>query len=265
MYRGFCITEETINDLTGSYFNANSIIRQKYDEALSDLDKKSTEITSTIAKILQGDASGIIDGDALQQACMPTAKSKYDVFVSHSHNNEKSAKDLAAYLKMRYGVRCFVDGFVWGSCDKDILRPIDNKWSRHDTKKNSYCYEKRNFSTSHVHAMLSIALLEMIDQCECCIFIKPEQEYSITGISDRTLSPWIYEEVSFFNKVAKHNPTRKTRIQESFSRGLKIRYKLDLSDISELKVQHFHKSFSDYFSDYPKAFQWLDYIYESVK
>ena len=268
MYRGFCITEETIKDLTCSYFNANGFIQKKYEEVLSDLDKKSTVITSTIAKILQGDALGIVDGDALQQACMPTSIGKYDVFVSHSHNSEKSAKDLAAYLKTKYGVRCFVDGFVWGSCDKDILRPIDNKWSRHDSRKDSYSYEKRNFSTSHVHAMLSMALLEMIDQCECCIFIKPKQEYNIEGINDMTLSPWIYEEISMFNKVAKQIPNRVTRIQESFSainRGLKVRYKLDLSNISELKKQHLQVSFPDDSLSYTKTFKWLDYIYENVK
>lgn len=269
MYRGFYITEETINDLILSYFNANSFGQNKYKEALSDLDNKSIAITSTIAKILQGDERGIIDGDALQQACMPTTLGKYDVFVSHSHNSEKAAKDLAAYLKMKYGVRCFVDGFVWGSSDKDILRPIDNKWSRHDSRKDSYSYEKRNFSTSHVHAMLSMALLEMIDQCECCIFIKPEHEYTIAGINDMTLSPWIYEEISMFNKVAKQRPNRVTRIQESFSainRGLKVSYKLDLSNVSELKIQHFQKSIvDDSLNSYTKAFKWLDYIYENVR
>ena len=66
MYRGFCITEETINDLMCSYFNTPGFIQKKYEEALSDLNIKSTKITSTIAKILQGDARGIIDGDALQ-------------------------------------------------------------------------------------------------------------------------------------------------------------------------------------------------------
>lgn len=268
MYRGFCITEKTINDLMCSYFITSGYIQKKYDEALSDLNKKSTEITSTIAKILQGDARGIIDGDALQQACMPTTIGKYDVFISHSHNSRKSAKDLAAFLKMRYGIRCFVDGFVWGSCNNDILRPIDKKWSRQDSRKDLYSYEKRNFSTSHVHAMLSMALLEMIDQCECCIFIKPEHEYNIAGISDSTLSPWIYEEITMFNKVAKQKPNRITRIQESFStinRGLKVRYKLDLSNISELKNQHLQVSFPDDSMSYTKAFKWLDYIYENVK
>jgi len=265
MYRGFCITEETINDLMCSYFNTPGFIQKKYEEALSDLNIKSTKITSTIAKILQGDARGIIDGDALQQACMPTTIGEYDVFISHSHNSKKSATDLAAFLKMKYGIRCFVDGFVWGSCDNDILRPIDKIWSRHDSRKDSYSYEKRNFSTSHVHAMLSMALLEMIDQCECCIFIKPELEYNIAGISDCTLSPWIYEEISFFNKVAKHKPIRLMRVQESFSRGLKVRYKLDLSDIAELKKQHFQKSIFDDSLSYTKAFKWLDYIYENVK
>lgn len=95
MYKGYCITEETINDVTLPYFYEIKTREQAYEDALAELDKKSNSITARIAKILQGDAQGIIDGDALQQACMPTT-SKYDVFISHSHCNDngESAKTL---------------------------------------------------------------------------------------------------------------------------------------------------------------------------
>ena len=273
MFRGFCITEDIINEVTFSYFYANDAREKAYEDALKELEGKSSDITSSIASIIQGDASGIINGDALQQACMPTASDKYDVFISHSHNSEDCAKDLAAYLKIKYGVRCFVDGFVWGSCDKDILRPIDKKWSKHDSGDGSYSYEKRNFSTSHVHAMLSMALLEMIDQCECCIFIKPEEMYSITGVSDMTLSPWIYEEITMFNKVEKQMPNRTMRRNESFSNvgpRLKIRYKLDLSNMPELKEAHLQAYINDdielrNMNNYTKAYRWLDYVYSCLK
>lgn len=272
MYKGYCITEETINDVTFPYFYANGTREQAYEDALAELDKRSNSITARIAKLLQGDAQGIIDGDALQQACMPTTSSKYDVFISHSHSddNGESAKDLAVYLHMKYGVRCFVDGFVWGSCDKDILRPIDKIWSTHDSKDGSYSYEKRNYSTSHVHAMLSMALLEMIDQCECCIFIKPKEGYNITGIQNMTLSPWIYEEIVMFNKIWKQKPNRTSRCTESFSEmkpPLRIRYKLDLSNMPELRKSHLQLYFSDEYmpTNYTPAYRWLDYLYDHLK
>lgn len=269
MYRGFCVAEDTINDLTLEYLLIDSNY-DKHDATLAELNKKSETITSNIAKIIQGDARGIIDGEALQQACMPTGADRYDVFISHSHISEVYAKDLAVYLFLKYGVKCFVDGFVWGSCDNDILRPIDRKWSKHDTKTGSYSYEKRNYSTSHVHAMLSMALLEMIDQCECCIFIKPETDYSILGIKNMTLSPWIYEEITMFNKVEKRKPNRITRCTESFStteQDLKIRYKLDLSNMPELRKSHFQTYICDEYDarNYTRAYKWLDNVYDKVK
>ena len=269
MYRGFCISTDTINDVIYDYLYDTSVY-DKYGAALKELDRKSSNITSNIAQVLKGDAQGIIDGEALLQACMPTNTDRYDVFISHSHLQEDLAKDLAAYLKLRYGVKCFVDGFVWGSCDSDILKPIDRIWSKHDTIEGSYSYEKRNYSTSHVHAMLSMALLEMIDQCECCIFIIPEDDYNITGISDCTLSPWIYEEITMFNKVEKHDPQRVRRCNESFSATgdkLSIRYRLDLSDMPEIKEAHLKKyiSMEDLTIKYTRAYRWLDILYESLK
>ncbi len=269
MYRGFCISADTVNDVVYDYLY-DTIMYDKYSIVLKELDKKSSNITANIAQILKGDARGIIDGEALLQACMPTDTEKYDVFISHSHLQEDLATDLAAYLKLKYGVKCFVDGFVWGSCDNDILKPIDRIWSKHDTIEGSYSYEKRNYSTSHVHAMLSMALLEMIDQCECCIFIIPEEDYSITGIRDCTLSPWIYEEITMFNKVEKRDPQRIRRCNESFSatdEKLSIRYKLDLSDMPEIKAPHLKKyiSMEDLSVEYTRAYGWLDILYESLK
>lgn len=100
MYRGFCVAEDTINYLALKYLLTDSIY-DKYDVALAELNKKSEAITSNIAKILQGDTRGIIDGEALLQACMPTNADKYDVFISHSHNSENFAKDLAVYLYLK--------------------------------------------------------------------------------------------------------------------------------------------------------------------
>lgn len=268
MYRGFCVSEETIVGLTEDYLFDDGVYG-KYNEVLEELDKKSNVINSRIAKILKGDANGIIDGDALQQACMPTKTDKYDVFISHSHLSEDIAKDLAAYLYLKYGVKCFVDGFVWGSCDENILKPIDIRWSKHDTKPGSYSYQKRNYSTSHVHAMLSMALLEMIDQCECCIFIKPEEVYNISNIEKCTLSPWIYEEITMFNLVRKRDLSRPKRCMESYSTTddkLSIRYKLDLSNMPELTKSHLTMPIhlESIGSDYTKAYRWLDNIYDSV-
>ena len=268
MYRGFHITKETILEIY-HYLKADDVC-EVYQKELAKLDKKSGSITAQIAAIIKGDANGIIDGESLLQACMPTNTGQYDIFISHSHLDEDLAKDLAVYLWMKYGVKCFVDGFVWGSCDKDILRPIDRKYSRHDTEPHSFSYEKRNYSTSHVHAMLSMALLEMMDQCECCLFIKPNKDYDIADIENFTLSPWIYEEITMFNKILKRKPSRMIRCTESFSvtrPRLSIRYKLDLSNMPELKAFHLSKciTLGSQVREYTQAYGWLDYLYDNLK
>ena len=82
---------------------------------------------------------------------------------------------------------------------------------------NLYDYEKRNSSTAHVHAMLSIALMEMIEQCECCIFIQSENStipsLKLKSISneDKTFSPWIYEEINYMNMLQPHKSQRLLR------------------------------------------------------
>lgn len=269
MYKGFCINKSSISVALTNYL-VNDARKLEFRKVRSGLDTKQDDVASRIAKILKGDAKGIIDGEALQNACMPTTNDQYDIFISHSHTEENAAKDLAAYLKMRYGLRCFVDGFVWGSCDKNILRPIDEIWSWQTPKKESFSYEKRNYSTSLVHAMLSMALLEMIDKCECCIFIKPTSDLIVSGIEDCTTSPWIYEEIMMFNKVWKRKPDRITRCTESFSASASkpvVRYKLDLSNMPMLKATHLQKIIGtdEYSVKYSKAYRWLDDMYDNVK
>ena len=51
----------------------------------------------------------------------------YDIFISHSHNNQKEAEILSAWLTKYKGFTCFVDSFIWGSAD-ELLKEIDNKY-----------------------------------------------------------------------------------------------------------------------------------------
>ena len=265
MYKGFCIDKDTIHLVVNPYKTSVSHT-QRFKDVLVRLNAKESNIAPRIATLLKGDAKGVIDGEALQNACMPT-NSNYDIFISHSHTEEKEAKDLAAYLADSYGLKCFVDSFVWGSCDNEILRPLDDIWSTHETKKGSYSYEKRNYSTSLVHAMLSMALLEMIDKCECCFFIKPTSDLIVSSIGDCIASPWIYEEITIFNKIQKRIPFGKKRRCTESDALPRVRYKLDLSDMPLLNAVHLQKNISmdDGITDYTKANRWLDDLYDNVK
>ena len=67
----------------------------------------------------------------------------------------------------------------------------------------SFDYDKRNYSTSHVHMMLSIALSRMIDKCESVFFLNSENSISIAEeiSKERTASPWIYNELSLADMI----------------------------------------------------------------
>ena len=97
---------------------------------------------------------------------------------------------------------------------EDLLSAIDNKYCLSDDAQH-FDYFKRNLSTSHVHAMLSIALLEMISQCECCIFVQSDNSVipslPLSGIkgNDKTFSPWIYEEINYMNQLQPYLPKQR--------------------------------------------------------
>lgn len=163
--------------------------------------------------------SGIIRGNTLKDSYFPSTLLNginYDVFISHSHNNEPEAHMLATWLEKSKGLTCFVDSFAWGSADQ-LLKEIDDKYcvKQRNRSGNSYYYHKRNFTTSHVHAILSMALLDTIIHSRYCIFIDSSESVHLTGrLKKETLSPWLYEEIKFMQLL---QPRREIGM---FSEGL---------------------------------------------
>lgn len=111
--------------------------------------------------------NGHIDGTAVKETQFSIAKA--DVFISHSHKNIEKVKAFTGWLKEKFGLIAFIDSCVWGYCD-DLLKLIDDRFCKHQDGK-TYDYKLRNYTTSHVHTMLSAALLGMIDRTECLIFL----------------------------------------------------------------------------------------------
>lgn len=66
---------------------------------------------------------GIIDGTKLQENWFPT-KQKFDVFLSHSHNDEKLAICLAGFLKEKLDLDTFIDSCLW-RYSNDLLKELD--------------------------------------------------------------------------------------------------------------------------------------------
>lgn len=182
------------------------------------------------------DLNGKIDGSSLESSWFPQIKA--DVFLSHSHKDEAIAKGLAGWLHLNFGLNVFIDSSIWGY-SLDLQRKIDDVYCR-NTTNTAYDYDKRNYSTSHVHMMLSIALTKMIDKAECVIFLNTPNSISSTDvITNRTHSPWLYHEIAMTSFVRKKHPSdfREGLIKKGMfneQRQLAIEYKVDLSHLELL-------------------------------
>ena len=122
--------------------------------------------------------NGHIDGTAMKSNWFQIEN--VDIFISHSHQDITKVKAFAGWLYDEFKLTAFIDSCVWGYCD-DLLKQIDNEYCKKEDGK-TYDYELRNYTTSHVHMMLSTALMEMIDNTECIMFYNTPS--SVTLVED---------------------------------------------------------------------------------
>lgn len=186
-----------------AYRTNTSVIDELSSEVTQEEIEKFLKKKSVFKKVIRPfviPKDGIVKGDTLKEQYFPIFQNQgksYDIFISHSHNNEEEAVILATWIEKNYpNQTCFVDSFAWGSADQ-LLKEIDNKycWKKHS---KTYDYQKRNFTTSHVHAILSMSLLDIIRSSKICIFIESKESISLTnGLRKKTFSPWLYEEIRF--------------------------------------------------------------------
>lgn len=188
------------------------------------------QISSRLKEILKP-PSGIINGDTLKNLFFPTdAISDFDVFISHSHIDLADAQHLALFLQEQYELKPFLDHFVWGSANK-LLREIDDEYCLNP--RGFYTYSKRNYTTSHVHSMLSMAISEMIAKCRIFIFIESNESLDYNALKNnghKTLSPCIYQELQYVEMLsaAVNRPINEQRIYSSGGRtSFIVRYNID--------------------------------------
>ena len=181
---------------------------------------------------------GVIDGADLSTLNFPfdtnsNTPAHYDVFISYSHLDEEKAQYLYWFLTVQCNLHVFFDSTIWHSADL-LLKAIDDKYCK-NTTNNNYNYNKRNFSTSHVHTLLSMAMLNAIKRSECFLFIESNNSLTLKdGIKDLSLSPWIYQETEFANSLPKILPNRLRT--ESIERTFALTESLAAGGI--LKMQH---------------------------
>jgi len=69
--------------------------------------------------------NGDIDGAKIMEDWFPNKKA--DIFISHSHNDRRTAERLAIWLQREMNFSVFIDSVVWGSTD-ELLKKIDNQY-----------------------------------------------------------------------------------------------------------------------------------------
>lgn len=191
------------------------------------------EVQKSLDKYLSPD--GILQAEEIEKDWFPSYNA--NVFLSHSHIDEKKAIAIAGFLS-EFGLTTFIDSCVWEYAD-ELLKVIDNKYciseKRPDGSIDTYSYSKRNQSTAHVHMILNSALMKMIDRTECLIFLNTPNSLRVDELSEeKTSSCWIYSELLMSKCVGKKKLARKSSIliKEFFEHSdLNIDYRTDTSHL----------------------------------
>lgn len=271
MYRGYQLAFSVENFCSQKDFE---LCKKRGEDLMSS---KKYEAQKVLRAFVLSDGE-TIDGSKLQENWFPQVD--VDVFISHSYKDEKLAISLAGWLWHTFGITSFIDSYLWGYSN-DLLKEIDKEHCR-QKGKNTYSYEKRNYSTSHVHMMLSVALTQMIDNAECLFFLNTPNSITPDSIINTTESPWIYFEIVTSQLIRKKELTR-YRIalnegQRTFSKGGKMprfQYELPtdhLTNINAHDLEKWQKSWSEkmHNTQYPKYTEdlrthVLDILYDLTK
>lgn len=209
----------------------NSTINKFLTRGNEIFQKHEKEVQECLSKYITED--GIINGSDLKEHWFSI--SHKDVFISHSHKDINRVKAFSGWIYETFGLEAFVDSCSWGYCD-DLLKKIDNRYC-YNPKSMTYNYNLRNYTTSHVHMMLSTALTEMMDETECVIFfntpnsINMQEELTKIDRKEKTVSPWIYHELSMTTLLQTRKPNRKVILEYAEHRDGDFRVEYDVEKI----------------------------------
>lgn len=210
-----------------------------------------------------------LDGTRIINDWFPEINSS--VFISHSHKNKDIAIGLSGLLKEKFNIESFVDSALWGYAG-DLMQEMHEKYCEFEKNGRKYFgYESSMRVASHVHMMLSVALTNMIDKCECIIFVNTKDSFNpprSEGEEGEVESPWIYSELSSLNMLRTTIPPRfltgrlveevltKSLALEDRMPDIKVKYKISLDKLTELNIKEINKLLGY------KELKMLDHLYE---
>jgi len=251
MHRAFnltdCTWENIPRDTGDAIFKSNSeLVRQSLEPFLK---------------------GGVVDGTKLTSHWFPIIKA--DIFISHSHKDEVAAITCAGWLKTQFDLAPFIDSCVWGHA-AELLKIIDTEYCKF-ADSETFDYNKRNGSTSHVHMMLSTALSAMLDATECVIFINTRNSITSSESIDKTQSPWLSFELGTMRVIRRKKPARlglQLERLENLSGDIikaseyKAEYEVPLSELTPLRGAQLNRWLQDHQANANKWKTPLDLLYE---
>lgn len=246
---------QRILEINGHLLNQNS-------KSLNYSNISKEEIDSKIFDAVNGEISAKKLTDYLFPEKEP------HIFISHSSKDVNLAIRLANTLHEKYDILSFIDSQLWNHIDY-ALKEMHEKYCRILNTK-TYHYQKSNNLLSHMHTILSMALMRVMDNSDSVIFIESVNsihEYldevkinpadAIENISE-TLSPWISSEVNFANNLKENGHKDRQYLLKSgmdsysLNKGTehlaedvampKIIHDIDLTDFIEITHQSFRRS-----------------------
>ncbi|WP_181678771.1 hypothetical protein [Escherichia coli] len=198
----------------------NSTILNANDNHLIYSNLNDTDINSKIFDAVNGEISAKKLADELFPENEP------HIFISHSSKDVNVAISLANTLYAKYKITSFIDSQLWGHIDH-ALKEMHNRYCK-IPGSSYYHYDKSNNLLSHMHAILSMALMRVMDNADSVIFIESGNSiYQYMGDTtiapqeaiektSETLSPWISSEVNFANTLRlKGHKDREQPLMES--------------------------------------------------
>jgi len=193
--------------------------------------ENATQVRTKLETFLRNDGS--LDGSEMQKDWFPQVNA--DVFISHSHQDQMLAIRLAGWLSRQFDLRPFIDSCVWGNSEV-LLKIIDDEYCWNPGKE-TYSYEKRNRSTSHVHMMLSVALTKMIDNTECAWVLNTQNSITSKDVIERTRSPWIFSEISTMRLIRRKGAEthrQQVKLAKAIAMGRRADALIDISYLAPL-------------------------------
>lgn len=235
-----------------------------YKEGIKLFSKQKNIIENEVEKYFNN--KGELEAKEIMEDWFPEIKA--NIFLSHSHIDEKNAITLAGFLNYKLGLNTFIDSTVWGYAN-NLLRKFDDEYCR-NSSNTAYDYQKRNISTTHVHIMLSIALMNMMDKTEVVFFYNTPNSVSLSDdIDSATSSPWIFSEISMTRMLRSRSKDeqRDMLLKASISEEAivpTVKYPLSLEHLIDIDFKKFTNWVDIAERQQAKGGEALDILYQQV-